>query len=83
MLYSSESIHVQRQATSMPKDDSDITKDTSKDTKDTTKDIMAFNSKVWNEKKSRGLSLKDSIKMDIPDNLAGFTKDLTSMHNLE
>ena len=63
----------------MPKDDSN-TKDT---IKDTTKDIMAFNSKVWNEKKSCGLSLKDSIKMDIPDNLAGFTKDLTSMHNLE
>ena len=46
------------------------------------KEITEFNSKVWNEKKSQSLSLKDSIKIEIPENLKPFAKDLKSMHNL-
>ena len=45
--------------------------------------IVEFNSKVWNEKKQNNLSLKDSIKIDIPENLNQFKKDLIAMHNLE
>ena len=47
-----------------------------------TKEISEFNSKVWNEKKSQNLSLKDSIKIEIPESLVPFKKDLKSMHNL-
>ncbi len=47
-----------------------------------TKDIVEFNSKIWNEKKSKNLSLKDSIEIPVPQNLAAFEKDLKSMHNL-
>ena len=46
------------------------------------KEISEFNSKVWNEKKSQNLSLKDSIKIEIPKILEPFKKDLKSMHNL-
>ena len=48
-----------------------------------TKEITEFNSRVWNEKKDKGLSLKDSIKITIPDNLTMFSKDFVSMHNIE
>ena len=41
-----------------------------------------FNSKVWNTKKEKGLSLKDSIKIEIPKELDIFKKDLAAMHNL-
>ena len=47
-----------------------------------TKEISEFNSKVWNEKKSQNLSLKDAIKIEIPEILQPFKKDLKSMHNL-
>ena len=47
-----------------------------------TKEITEFNSKVWNEKKAQNLSLKDPIKISIPENLLAFEKDLRSMHNL-
>ena len=71
-LYSDESIHKQRQAQSeSPEDYSSFTKE-----------ITEFNSKVWNEKKSKGLSLKDSISISVPDNLSVFKKDFASMHNL-
>ena len=50
---------------------------------DMTVPIFEFNSKVWNEKKQNNLSLKDSIKIDIPENLNQFKKDLIAMHNLE
>jgi len=46
------------------------------------KQIVDFNSKVWNEKKAKGLSLKDSLAIDIPDELRTFSKDLKAMHNL-
>ncbi|MFZ8937463.1 MAG: class I tRNA ligase family protein, partial [Nitrosopumilaceae archaeon] len=48
-----------------------------------TDEIAEFNSKVWNEKKAKGLSLKDSFSYPIPENLEPFKKDLKSMHNLE
>jgi valyl-tRNA synthetase len=48
-----------------------------------TNEISEFNSKVWNEKKAKGLSLKDSFSFPIPENLEPFKKDLKSMHNLE
>ena len=71
-LYSDESIHKQRQAEpEYPEEYSKFTKE-----------ITEFNSKVWNEKKSKGLSLKDSVSLSVPDNLAAFAKDFISMHNL-
>ena len=48
-----------------------------------TKEITEFNSKVWNEKKSEELSLKDSIAIPVPEGLSEFSKDFTAMHNLE
>ena len=48
-----------------------------------TQSIIEFNSKVWNEKKQNNLSLKDSIKIEIPEKLEQFKKDLIAMHNLE
>ncbi len=42
-----------------------------------------FNSKVWNEKKAKDLSLKDAISIPIPESLSQFEKDLKSMHNLK
>jgi len=71
-LYSNESIHVQKQEEVQNFDDmSEITKH-----------IMDFNSKVWNEKKAKNLSLKDSIVIQIPENLDQFRRDLQTMHNL-
>ncbi len=72
ILYSSQSIHKQHQVKTESKySENKITKD-----------IAEFNSKVWNEKKAKNLSLKDSITMIIPENLESFKKDLKSMHNL-
>ena len=48
-----------------------------------TQTIVEFNSKVWNKKKQNDLSLKDSIKVDIPKELEIFREDLITMHNLE
>ena len=75
-LYSDDSIHKQKQAEIDPE---------FSDTKynEFTKEITEFNSRVWNEKKDKGLSLKDSIKITIPDNLTMFSKDFVSMHNIE
>jgi valyl-tRNA synthetase len=71
-LYSENSIHKQRQV-----EPENIGNDDN-----LTKEIAEFNSKVWNEKKSQSLSLKDSIKIEIPEILKPFEKDLKSMHNL-
>ena len=71
-LYSDESIHKQMQAQ----------RENCEDYTEYTKEITEFNSKVWNEKKSQGLSLKDSINIDVPEKLSVFSKDFTSMHNL-
>ena len=75
-LYSDDSIHKQKQAEIDPE-----FSDTKYDK--FTKEITEFNSRVWNEKKDKGLSLKDSIKITIPDNLTMFSKDFVSMHNIE
>ena len=44
--------------------------------------ITEFNSSVWNAKKSRGLSLKDSVSTEIPSELSELAADLRAMHNL-
>ncbi|MDH5698107.1 MAG: class I tRNA ligase family protein, partial [Nitrosopumilus sp.] len=72
-LYSKDSIHKEKQ----------VIPENKEDKSNITKEISEFNSKVWNEKKSHNLSLKDSIKIDIPESLSEFKKDLKSMHNLE
>lgn len=72
-LYSAESIHQQRHAEPGPVTDSSYI----------TSAITEFNSRVWNEKKRRGLSLKDPIGIKVPDELSGFGQDLRSMHNLQ
>ena len=72
-LYSEESIHRQR----LPE------VGRSEDLSGVTREVSGFNSRVWNEKKSQGLSLKDPIRMDVPEGLAAFERDLRSMHNLQ
>ncbi len=47
-----------------------------------TKDIIEFNSYVWNSKKSNGRSLRDPIKIEIPESLSLFKEDLIAMHNI-
>ncbi len=71
-LYSDKSIHLEKQV--KPESRENMT--------NFSKSIIEFNSKVWNEKKNQNLSLKDSIKIKIPDNLSLFKNDLKSMHNL-
>lgn len=72
-LYSKESIHKQKQ----------VEAENLEVQSNITKEITEFNSKVWNDKKAQNLSLKDSIKIEIPASLEPFRKDLKSMHNLE
>ncbi|MEM5869628.1 MAG: valine--tRNA ligase [Candidatus Aenigmatarchaeota archaeon] len=71
-LYNKESIHLQN----FPKPEwkSELEKLTEK--------IVEFNSKVWNLKKEKGLSLKDNIEVEIPEELKVFEKDLKAMHNI-
>ncbi|MDG7054660.1 MAG: valine--tRNA ligase [Nitrososphaerota archaeon] len=71
-LYSKESIHKEMQ----------VEKESHEDMTKFTKEITEFNSKIWNEKKTKGLSLKDSIASTVPEGLSQFEKDLKSMHNL-
>lgn len=72
-LYSESSIHKEKQAESEGIEKVD----------NLTKEISEFNSKVWNDKKAQNLSLKDSIKMEIPEILKEFEIDLKSMHHLD
>ncbi|MDX1596950.1 MAG: class I tRNA ligase family protein, partial [Nitrosopumilaceae archaeon] len=72
-LYSENSIHHEKQIESSQTED--LTSLTEK--------IIQFNSKVWNEKKSKNLSLKDTVNVQIPKELEEFRKDLKLMHNLE
>ena len=76
-LYSknNNSIHLEKHATAVQESDGDFVRFTD--------EIVRFNSKVWNEKKSKKLSLRDSIAIRIPENLVDFKKDLQSMHNLQ
>lgn len=71
-LYSNQSIHAQR----LPHPEGFLRDD------DTTRGITEFNSMVWNEKKSRGLSFRDPISVQIPAALQEFGRDLASMHNI-
>ena len=72
-LYSDNSIHLESQVQPYG----------IKDLSELTEHITKFNSEVWNEKKSKNLSFKDSISIKIPQELEEFGKDLKSMHNLE
>jgi valyl-tRNA synthetase len=72
-LYSADSIHKERQ----------VEVEEEYPENKITNEIAEFNSKVWNEKKAKGLSLKDSFSFPIPKSLESFAKDLKSMHNLE
>jgi len=72
-LYSDKSIHTEQQAK----------QESNEDLTQHTQAISDFNSKVWNEKKEKGLSLKDSIKTEVPKELEIFKKDLVAMHHLE
>jgi len=72
-LYSDKSIHTEQQAKA----------ESNEDLTQHTQAISDFNSKVWNEKKEKGLHLPDSIKVDIPKELEIFKKDLAAMHHLE
>jgi valyl-tRNA synthetase len=45
--------------------------------------LTEFNSKIWDEKKKKGLSLKDEIAAEIPKELKIFEKDLTAMHKIK
>jgi len=72
-LYSDKSIHTEQQAK----------EESNEDLTQHTQTISEFNSKVWNAKKEKGLSLKDTIKIEIPKDLEIFKKDLVAMHHLE
>jgi len=72
-LYSDKSIHTEQQAK----------EESNEDLTQHTQAISDFNSKVWNEKKEKGLHLPDSIKIEIPKELEIFKKDLVAMHHLE
>jgi len=72
-LYSDKSIHTEQQAK----------EESNEDLTQHTQAISNFNSKVWNEKKEKGLHLPDSIKIEIPKDLEIFKKDLVAMHHLE
>lgn len=71
-LYSKKSIHLQ--SFPKPRWSTRYTKYTKK--------IQEFNSMVWGEKKARGMSLKESIEVEIPRELKPFRKDLEAMHNI-
>ncbi len=71
-LYGKDSIHVQN----FPK-----AKVRSKLTT-LTKGLVDFNSKVWNLKKEKGISLKEKIEVNVPAELKPFEKDLKAMHNI-
>ena len=71
-LYSKKSIHLEEFP--KPKWKNKLTR--------LTKKLLEFNSSIWEEKKSRGISLKEGIKARIPKSLKIFEKDLKAMHNL-
>jgi valyl-tRNA synthetase len=71
-LYSEKSIHSEKFPDSEWK--TDLVRLTDK--------ILEFNSLVWNTKKEKGLSLREGIKVKIPEDLKEFGKDLIAMHNI-
>lgn len=74
-IYHKKSIHAETFPSKREKWKTELVKLTQK--------LMKFNSKVWLEKKKRGLSLKEEIKIKIPRNLKPFEKDLIAMHNIK
>jgi len=72
-LYSKNSIHKESQ----------VDEESINDLTEYTQKIIEFNSKVWNEKKTKSLSLKDSMEMKVPQELEFFENDLIAMHNLK
>lgn len=72
-LYDAKSIHVEK----FPdlEQDYGLSELTSK--------IIEFNSYVWNAKRQKGLSLRDSISTKIPKDLEALWKDLKAMHNIQ
>ncbi len=72
-LYSKKSIHLQ--GFPKPKWSTRYTKYTPL--------IQEFNSKVWGEKKTRGISLKEPIDIPVPKELRPFKRDLEAMHNIK
>ena len=72
-LYSEDSIHKEK----IP--EAEVGEDFSQ----FTQNIIEFNSKVWNDKKEKNLSLKDPFEINVPENLQQFKKDLVAMHNLK
>lgn len=44
--------------------------------------LMDFNSDVWKTKKENGKSLRDEIKIEIPNELQRYKRDLIAMHNI-
>ena len=80
-LYSSNSIHTQP----LP-----VVENTFEDMCQYSYLITEFNSMVWNKKKEtiskntgRSLSLRDPIRINVPDELSQFKSDLIDMHNLQ
>ncbi|RLI97682.1 MAG: valine--tRNA ligase, partial [Candidatus Aenigmatarchaeota archaeon] len=71
-MYSKESIHLQ----SFPEFEG------YEEYSSFTQKILEFNSFVWGLKKEKNISLKDSIKVEIPQELKIFEKDLKAMHNI-
>jgi valyl-tRNA synthetase len=72
-VYSKESIHKQE----FPKAERKV------ELEKLTEKIIEFNSKIWNLKKEKGISLKDEIEIEIPEELKPFEKDLKAMHNIK
>jgi valyl-tRNA synthetase len=90
-LYSDKSIHTE-QLEQLYKVDSGLDyDDPEKPVEETLGDFLGeyymliseFNAEVWNAKKEKGLHLPDSIKIEVPEWLEIFKKDLVAMHHLE
>ncbi len=48
-----------------------------------TEKLLEFNAGVWYEKKIKGVSLKETITVNIPKEIQCFSKDLKAMHNIK
>jgi valyl-tRNA synthetase len=72
-LYSKDSLHTQKF------DDKIEVEDFSK----YTSILLEFNSLVWRKKKELGISLKERIKIEIPEELKIFENELRIMHNID
>ncbi len=71
-LYSERSIHLERFP--RPRWDKSYTKYTER--------LVFFNSDVWRRKKEMNLSLREPIRISVPEELSPFREDLVAMHNI-